>query len=638
MLSQATEDGKVLQSAARNVLVYLNRPEHQDWEVASVAELLTQNEWSELNDRFYRTVEFGTGGFRGRTIGRVVTRAEQGQGSRQAPQYPAAGTNTVNFYTIAVATRGLMSYLIGRFPGETVQVAISFDTRLFSRDFARLAAEVISACGGTAHMFADVRPTPELSFAVRTLHAHAGIMVTASHNPPHDNGFKAYFSDGAQVVEPHASAIIEAVSAAQHRQLTDQPRSSGRLQPIDPGLDDAYMAALKDLVLLPDLLAQERRSLKVVYTSIHGTGIKIIPRLFNELGIDLLVVTEQATCDGLFPTVSSPNPENPEALSLAIKLGNESQADAIIATDPDCDRMGVAVRGASGQYEYLTGNQIGSVLAQYRLQHLFSQRTLTAENAKHAAIIKTLVTTELLKSIADAHGVKCAQTLTGFKHIGAKLRYYEDLAGGRGDKSARQWREFLLQKSTYNVIAAEESYGYLIEDYVRDKDAAGTALAFVELLAFAKHSGLTVVDLLNQLYLQHGYYGDRLGTLTFEGEEGATKISTLLASYNSDPPSVWADKRVLDIKNYSEVDYLDIDGISIPRELMLTFHLAGGCSVTTRASGTEPKIKFYFSAMEPVTSATTLVDTRQRIERALEGFWDFTKYDVATRVQSAPVK
>jgi len=257
---------------------------------------------------------------------------------------------------------------------------------------------------------------------------------------------------------------------------------------------------------------------------------------------------------------------------------------------------------------------------------------LTHGNAGHAAVIKTLVTTDLMRSIAAARGVKCVETLTGFKHIGAKLRQYEELAVGKGDMSPAEWRETLLSKSTYNVFAAEESYGYLAEDYVRDKDAAGASLEFVELLAFARHNNITVIDLLNRLYLQHGYYGHRLGTMTFEGEEGAAKIRTLLASYNSNPPSEWAGKRVLEIQNYADDDHRDVDGTLLPHELMLTFRLAGGGSVTTRASGTEPKIKFYFAAREEVTSPASLVETKQRIDRTLEEFWTFTQSDVQVRV------
>lgn len=638
-LEQAAASGALLKTTLQNILLFLNRPDCEEWERASLAELVEAGEWSELNDRFYRTLEFGTGGLRGRTIGKIVTRAEQGSGSPQVPQYPAAGTNTMNFFTVKMAAAGLMNYLAGQFPNQAVSVAISCDPRFFSREFSRLAASIISAQGGVAHMFADVRPTPELSFAVRALRGHAGIMVTASHNPPHDNGFKVYDANGAQVVEPQASAIIRAVAAVQEGGSSIRASAApGQIESIEPGVEDSYIAALKGLVLRPDVMNQQSRSLKVVYTPIHGTGATIIPRLLREAGVDALVVSEQAVCDGRFPTVRSPNPENPEALSLAVKLAAESGADAVIATDPDCDRMGVAVRNSAGEYKYLTGNQIGSVMAHYRLEQLFAQGILTPRNANHAAIIKTLVTTDLLRSIAAARGVRCVETLTGFKHIANKLRLYEESAGGRGNLSASEWRSVLLEKSAYNVLSAEESYGYLAEDFVRDKDAAGSTLMFVELLAFARQNHLTAIDLLDRIYLEHGYHGDRLGTLTFEGEEGAGKISTLLASYDADPPLEWAGKRVVEIQNYATGHHTDIDGTPIPHELMLTFRLADGCSVTTRASGTEPKIKFYLSAAEPVTSAATLGAARRRIDELLESFWRFTQADVDRRVQALPVK
>ena len=631
-LAMAAREGPLLESSLRNIQLTLNRPACEAWERDSIAELVAGGHWTELNDRFYRTLEFGTGGLRGRTIGKVVTRAEQGNGTVEMPQYPAVGTNAMNFFSVAVATRGLMNYLLRQFPGLGVRVAISFDTRLFSPDFARLCAEVIAAHGGEAYLFGEVRPTPVLSFAVRTLGAQAGIMITASHNPPHDNGYKVYFDDGAQVIEPHASAIIESVLAAQRGETAGAAPAPGRTARIGADLDDAYIARLKELILQPDVMAEQGRRLKVVYTPIHGTGVTVVPRLLKEAGVDLLVVPEQATCDGRFPTVKSPNPENREALSLGVKLADRENADAVIATDPDCDRMGVAVRNAQSEFEYLNGNQIGSLIADYRLEQLFAGGMLTPANAGHAALIKTFVTTDLMRSIAESYGARCVETLTGFKYIGAKLKYYEELAGGRGGRSAADWRDTLLRRSTYSVFAAEESYGYLAEDYVRDKDAAGAALEFVELLAFARHNRTTVPEILSRMYLKHGYYGERLGTLTFEGKEGAAKIAALLASYKSEPPAEWAGRAVLKIQNFAEEEILDADGQPLPRELMLTIHLAGGARVTTRASGTEPKIKFYFFAAARSASLEALAGTKKEVDGALESLWTFTRADVERRI------
>ena len=293
------------------------------------------------------------------------------------------------------------------------------------------------------------------------------------------------------------------------------------------------------------------------------------------------------------------------------------------------------MRNEHGEYECLSGNQTGSLLAHYRLEQLFRQGVLNPSNARHAAIIKTFVTTHLLHRIAAARGVKCVETLTGFKYIGAKLREYEELAGGRGDTPAAEWRAKLLQSSTYCVCAAEESLGYLAEDYARDKDAAGSAVMFAELLAFAARRKSTVLDILNQLYIEHGYYGDRLHTRTFEGGDGLRKIRALLASYETDPPDLWAGKRVLEIQNYGTHDFFDADGSQIPRELMLIFRLAGSCSVTVRASGTEPKIKFYLSAEEPVEPPRSVAATKERVESTIDLLFAFANSDVDSRLMKA---
>jgi phosphoglucomutase len=632
VLDAALDRSTLLDTAHRNILQVLSRPDCEEWERLSIAELTHGEHWTELNDRFYRTLEFGTGGIRGRTIGRFVTKAEQGQGSVDVPEHPAAGTNTMNFYTVSTATRGLLSYLVGQFHDQLVRVAIAYDTRLFSYQFARLAAEIVAAYGGTAYLFDRPSPTPELSFAVRELKTHAGIVITASHNPSHDNGYKVYDKDGAQITEPQASAIIAAVAAVPLHSGAVEPGKRGTITPIDATLDDAYMAALKRLILCPEVFDGNEGSLRVVYTPLHGTGTKVVSQTLEDLGVEVILVPEQAVPDGRFPTLTSPNPENRETLSMAIALAQQKDALAALATDPDCDRLAVAVKTAHGQYEYLSGNQIGTLLAHYRLQQLFRLGILTSQNANHAALIKTFVTTQLLNVIAAAHGVKCIETLTGFKYIGAKLREYEELVGGRRTMSATEWRTKLLESSTYCVLAAEESLGYIAEDYVRDKDAAGAAVMFVELLASTMKSGTSVIDILNQIYIEYGYYGNRLGTLTFEGEDGLRKMNRILASYESEPPQVWSEKQVLGVRNFATHDFLDPDGTRIPREMMLIFDLADTCSVTVRASGTEPKIKFYFSAEESVESAQDIARTKERVTETMEQLWSFAKLDVEARL------
>jgi phosphoglucomutase len=631
-LLEARNRGDLLPDSVKNILFYLNLQGLESWEKASLHELLEGGEWTELNDRFYRTLKFGTGGIRGRTIGRVVTRAETGAGGPLgAPQYPAAGTNVMNFFNVSRATQGLCRYLIKRFQGSRPRLVISHDTRHFSRAFAELAAHTASQTGVDAFLFGEERSTPELSFAVRHLKAHAGIMLTASHNPPHDNGFKAYFDDGAQIVEPHAGEIIKEVLAVSSRTVETPATQQGLVCSIGKEVDDAYLKALDTLVLEPKAFASKGSRMKMVFTPIHGTGIKIIPASLERFGVKLEIVAEQAKGDGRFPTVQSPNPENAEALALGIALAGKTGADVVFATDPDADRMGVAVRKPDGGFELLSGNQIGSLLAAYRLERMFASGWLTEANKAHAALIKTFVTTDLQQAIAAHYGVKCVNTLTGFKYIGQKLGDYETAAGGNPGLSPDQWRERLLEKSTFFVFGGEESYGYSGGDYVRDKDANAAVLMFAELAAGLASRGTTVADYLREIYSVHGCFAEKLGTLTFEGAEGAAKISRLLESYRKDTPKTWAGKPVVSFQNFAEEEIRDVDGKQIPKELMLMFHLEGGNRIAIRGSGTEPKIKFYFFGKAQSPSLGQVEETRRKVLESLEELWGFTQDDAHRR-------
>lgn len=631
-LEDAQRRGDLLPDSVKNIQFYLALPGLEPWQQASIEELIEKREWTELNDRFYQTMKFGTGGIRGRTIGRVVTRAEAGSGGPLgAPQYPAAGTNAMNFFNVSRATQGLCRYLLKHFEGERPRLVISHDTRHFSRAFAELAAHTASQMGVDAFLFEEERSTPELSFAVRHLKAHAGIMLTASHNPPHDNGFKAYFQDGAQIVEPHAGAIIKEVLAVNSGRVEEPAPRQGVLSSVGREVDEAYLKALDTLVLEPETLGRQASSLKMVFTPIHGTGIKIVPASLERFGVKLEIVAEQAQGDGRFPTVKSPNPENAEALSLGIALAARCGAAVVFATDPDADRMGVAVRKADGGYELLNGNQIGSLLASYRLERMFALGWLDGGNKSHATLIKTFVTTDLQQAIADHYGVKCVNTLTGFKYIGEKLRDYEEAAGGNPGLDPAAWRKRLLEKSTFFVFGGEESYGYSGGDYVRDKDANAAVLMFAELTAWLASQGKTVLDYLNGLYFRHGCYAEKLGTLTFEGAEGAAKIARLLKSYKTDTPREWAGKKVVSFQNFAEQEILDADGKRIPAELMLLFHLEGGNRIAVRGSGTEPKIKFYFFGKAAVPSPDRVEATRKEVLEELESLWSFTQADAQTR-------
>jgi phosphoglucomutase len=631
-LQQALSAGTILPATAENVLFLVQSPSLHAWEKASIEELVSGGHWTELNDRFYKTLTFGTGGLRGRTIGKHVTAAERGTPAAEGrPEHPAVGTNAMNDFNINRAVQGLMAYLKQKFPGEQVQVVFAHDTRHFSKEFAGLAARIVATLGGRAWLFPSDRPTPQLSFTIRWLKAHAGAVITASHNPAHDNGFKVYFQDGAQIVEPHASGIIKEVLAVQES-LKPSPDPSGQVSVLGPEADAAFLQALETSVLDRDGLAAGAGKLRIVYSPIHGTGARAVPAVLRQFGFTFSTVAAQDVPDGRFPTVASPNPENAETLQMAVDQAAREGADLVMATDPDADRMGAAVRTAAGGFQLLNGNQIGSILAAYRLETMFRLGWLTPANAGHAALIKTFVTTDLQKEIAAVWGVKCVETLTGFKYIGEKLGDYEKQAGGRGDLDLAAWRERLLAKSTFFVFGGEESYGYLGGDYARDKDAAGSVLMLAEVAAVLKAKGRTLLDYLEEIYRQYGYYAEKLGTLTFEGAEGAAKIKRLVEGYRSHPPTEWAGVPVTGVQNFAEDRFVDIDGKPVPAELMLIFHLKGGARVAVRGSGTEPKIKYYFFLRQPFAPEMTLTDVETEATGKLDFFWAETRRDVGIRI------
>ena len=636
----ALATGKLLDSTATNLRRVLEQPS-SSVVTRAIAELVEGNEWAELNDRFYRRLAFGTGGIRGRTIGRIVTAAERGTPNELGrPQYPCAGTNAMNYDSIRRATEGLAHYLLEWFAREKLpgrpKIVIAHDTRFFSSDFTKLAAAVATENGCDACIFDGPRSTPELSFAVRYLRANAGVVVTASHNPPHDNGYKVYFDDGAQVVEPHASGIIAKVNAAGAFSPNDK---RGEIITLGREVDEAYMTRLETLVLDPALV-RSQSDLRIVFTPIHGTGGIIIKPMLERLGFHFDVVAEQDQFDGRFPTVKSPNPENAEALKLGLELAKRQNADLLIATDPDCDRMGVAVRSGDGEMKLLTGNQIGSLIAYYRAKALFDQGVLNAENASRGVIIKTFVTTDLQKAIAQKFGLRCVETLTGFKYIGAKLKKYEDavpLEAGTDyrDLPEEETRRLRLAHSAFYIFGGEESYGYSGADFTRDKDANGAAIMFCEVAAYAKSRGLTIDGLLDQIYAELGYYMEKNAALTFEGAEGAAKIQRLLATYMSDPPDEMLGSKVTSIRNFETDTIRDIEGDVIPKEKMLIFELADQTRVAVRGSGTEPKIKYYlFAQRRPEAgefNREELTAIKQEVAAKLDALWDWLEKDAQRR-------
>lgn len=644
-IQSAVAAGNLLESTGKNIQTLLDAGELPFYR-SVIEELAAQGSWDELNDRFFKTLAFGTGGLRGRTIGKIVTAAERGKPTDKGrPEFPCVGTNALNYFNISRATQGLVRYLKNWFaetkrPGRPA-LAIAHDTRHFSPEFAQLAAKVASENGCDVYLFAEPRSTPELSFAVRYTGSQAGIVITASHNPPHDNGYKVYFGDGAQVVEPHASGIIREVNAIESETYESLPeKERGTIYRILEEIDTAYMDRLESLILQPEVVRSQ--NLRIVFTPIHGTGGTITAPMLRRMGFQFVTVPEQDVMDGRFPTVKSPNPENAEALAMGIALAKKEKADLVIATDPDADRMGVAVRNAADELELLTGNQIGSLMAWYRAKTYFDLGILTPQNAGRGVIIKTFVTTDLQKAIAEHFGLRCVETLTGFKYIGEKLGKYEagvpsEFLGRYRKLPETETRKLRLEHSTFYVFGGEESYGYSGADFVRDKDANGAVVMFAETAAYAKSLNLTLPELLDQIYSTLGFYLEKNASLTFEGAEGAAKIRKLVASYAAKSPKVVDGCDVTGTRDFEAQTFFDVEGDAIPKEKMLIVDLADGRRFAVRASGTEPKIKYYmYGVRKPGAlggfDAATLKEAKAEVSAGLDSLWKSLQADVEERL------
>jgi phosphoglucomutase len=646
-IDNAVANKRLLASAAKNIRALLASASSELYRRV-IDELVAGEHWDELNDRFYKTLEFGTGGLRGRTIGKIVTQPERGNaGPEDCPQFPCVGTNAMNFANVNRATQGLAAYTrewhaknkIGARP----KIVIAHDTRFFSNEFTNLAAKVASENGCDAFIFEGPRSTPELSFAVRYLNATAGIVITASHNPPHDNGYKVYFDDGAQVIDPHASGIISKVNAITTENYEPMPKDrQGKITTLGPEIDEAYMKRLETIVVDRSVL-EHAKSLRIVFTPLHGTGAITLRPMFERLGFDFEIVPEQDKSDPRFSTVKSPNPENAEALTLGIALARKTNADLVIATDPDADRIGVAVRDANGEMKLINGNQIGSLLLYYRLRKFFEIGILNEENRDHAVTITTFVTTDLQRVIPESFGVRCVDTLTGFKYFGAKLEKYERALPEEIRKKYRQMSEeetraARLKYSSFYVFGAEESYGYSGADFVRDKDGAAGAIMFCEMAAYAKSRGRTVDQLLDEAFAGFGYFEEKNTSIYFEGAEGANKITTLLASYANNPPKEIAGSKVTGITDFEKQTIRDVEGDVIPKQKMSIFELEDKTRIAVRGSGTEPKIKYYMFAQRRPTkgkfSDAELNKIKPEVAERLKQVWTFVERDAHARLKT----
>ena len=526
-----------------------------------------------LSDAFYKTLEFGTGGLRG-ILG--------------------VGTNRMNKYTVGFATQGLANYLIKCFK-QDIKVAISFDSRNFSAEFAQIAANILAANEIQVYLFDALRPTPELSFAVRHLQCNAGIMITASHNPKEYNGYKVYWNDGSQLVPPHDRNVINEVNRIKE---VNQVKWDGRpdlIRTIGEDIDKVYLTLIRRLSLHPEAI-EAAKKFSIVYTPLHGTGVSIVPQALDDFGFKKVhIVKKQAVTDGNFPTVKSPNPEEHAALEMTIELAKKQKADIVLATDPDADRVGIAVRRDDGEYQLFNGNQTATLLFHYMLS-----QTKFNPLDNNLFVVKTIVTTDLIEEIATDFNVKCYNVLTGFKYIAEKIREFE------GSK------QFL--------VGGEESYGYLIGDFVRDKDAVSACCLIAEMAAYYKTMyQRSLIEQLELIYRQYQYYKESMVSLTEPGEAGMQAIQQRMADLREELPRTLGGQPVVMVHDYKtqhtcKMQFQTNDRIELPMSNVLQFITADGSKVTVRPSGTEPKIKFYFSVHEPVAPEQSL----QEVDAILE--------------------
>lgn len=499
----------------------------------------------EFNDAFYRTLEFGTGGLRG---------------------IMGLGTNRMNFITVSMTTQGFCNYIKQKKTQGEVRCVISHDSRNNSRNFALTTARVMAANGFKVFLFEDMRPTPELSFAVRELKADAGVMITASHNPKEYNGYKAYWNDGAQLTAPDDELVIEQVNQITDISQVKTQQGDENITIIGKDIDQVYIDRVKSLSLDNGYISRNK-GLKIVYTPLHGTGIKLIPQALKAYGFDNVSIVEpQAVADGNFPTCVSPNPEEPAALELGLQQAQRENADILLATDPDADREALAVKKKNGEWILLNGNQTASLFTYYLLKRWSEEGRLTGNQY----IIKTIVTTELVRKIAESFNVECYDTLTGFKHIAAKIKSMEG-------------------KKEY-IGGGEESFGYLIGDFVRDKDSVSGCCILAEMAAYASDKGQTLYDMLLDIYAQYGFYQEKQVSIVRKGQSGAEEIKAMMTTFRANPHTSLAGEKVERI-----ADYLECEKTGLPSSNVLQYFLSDGSKVSVRPSGTEPKIKFYFS-------------------------------------------
>ena len=539
---------------------------------------LIDNDKKELTECFYKDLEFGTGGLRG---------------------IMGVGSNRMNEYTVGMATQGLSNYLKECFKGQEVKVAVAHDSRNNSRFFAERVADIFASNGFKVYLFDELRPTPELSFAIRELGCQSGVVVTASHNPKEYNGYKAYWADGAQVTPPHDKNIIAEVEKITSIDQIELGKNPENITILGKEFDEIYLARIKGLSMAPEAVAKNH-DMKIVYSPMHGAGVKLVPASLRNFGFtNIIMVEEQSVVDGNFPTVASPNPEERATMSMAIELARKEGAELVIATDPDADRIAIAVLDDKGEYVLLNGNQTMVLLLSYMLTRWGELGKLDGKQF----VIKTIVTSEMVKAVADAYGVKCYDCLTGFKYIAKIIRENEG-------------------KTTY-IGGGEESFGFLAGDFVRDKDAVSACALAAEAMAWAKEKGLTLHEWLKELYVKYGFYREGLVSVVRKGKEGAEEIQKMMVDMRTNPPKTILGSPVVKINDFLSLEQTNVvAGTKTPIEQdksnVLQFFTEDGTKVSVRPSGTEPKIKFYFGVCAPLCCTARFDDVQAELDAKIE--------------------
>lgn len=544
-----------------------------------VKDLLRRKDAKELIDSFYKDLEFGTGGLRG---------------------IMGAGSNCINRYTIGVATQGLANYLKKTYPEKEIHVAIAYDNRNNSAFFADVTADVLSANGIHVHVFPALRPTPLLSFAIRYLKCDSGIVITASHNPKEYNGYKAYWKDGAQVVPPHDKNITREVNRITSFEEVNFHKNESLIHSIGPEVEDAYYEEVKKLIPNQEVI-RKHRNIPLVFSGLHGTGNTMVPECLKRIGfVNIHVVEEQQTADGNFPTVHSPNPEEPSAMKMVIDKGKSLGASMVMATDPDADRVGIGVRKSDGEFILLNGNQAFSLMMYFIMRNV--------KNTDNAYIAKTIVTSELVDTMARSMNIECYNTLTGFKYIAALMGKLE------GKKRF--------------IAAGEESYGYMVGDFVRDKDAVSACAFFAAMAASSTEENKSMYDWLIDMYVEFGFYKEHLVNLVKKGQQGEQEIKAMMEKFRNNPPAEIAGSRVIRLLDYKKLEETELvtghkTKLDFPESDVLQFYLEDGSKVSVRPSGTEPKIKFYIAAKADLPSRDQFDEVNRQLEKRIKAIEDY---------------